>query len=69
MEWLILVIAVVALFYYLPKFKKETDRNPDRIPAMYADKVKRDIQASLGDTVDSPDPQSEETTEKQEEES
>ena len=66
MEWLIIIIAVGALVYYLPKLKKETDRKPDRIPSIYADKVKRDIQASLGDVVDSPEPPSEEITEKQE---
>ncbi len=68
MEWLIIVIAIVALFYYLPKFKKTPERNQDLIPTAYADKVKRDIQASLGDVVDSPNLEpAEETTEKQEE--
>ncbi len=67
MEWLIIVIAIVALFYYLPKLKKTPERNPDLIPTAYADKVKRDIQASLGDVVDSPNLEPEETTEEQEE--
>jgi hypothetical protein len=69
MEWLIIIIAVGALVYFLPRLKKDPERKPDRIPSIYADKVKRDIQASLGDVVDSPDPPSEETTEKQEEDS